>query len=136
MNKHQRGRQFEYWCRNWLQKQGYIVHLTGKKAVKLGDKIIFSGNDLFGFADLIAIKPKGDDCPHGEIRLIQVSLHGIKKKREEKVPQIIWPDNCFPELWVKAKNEVVNINRLIDGSFKEIGKIIRGKYYSLENPID
>jgi hypothetical protein len=136
MNKYQRGRQFEYWCRNWLQKQGYIVHLAGKKAIKLGDKIIFSGNDLFGFADLIAIKPKGDDCPRGEIRLIQVSLHRSKKKREKKVPQIAWPDNCFLELWIKAKSEVVNINRLTDDDFKEIGKIIRGKYYFIDKPED
>jgi len=125
-SKRSRGRSFEFWVRDYLQEQGWAVHICGRKAVMIGPgKLITKGDDIFG-ADCLAIRP------NRKTLFVQCSLHGSKRNRAEKFTQYSWDfGHQQIQLWLKKANGNVVIHEFNGVEFFEIGKIIRRKFYSL-----
>ncbi len=128
-SRQKKGRSFELWCRDWLRKNGWLAEAAGKKAMKIGGKIIFRGNDFFGVFDVIAISPKG------KIKFIQATTHSGLGKKEKEILNIFsgvefGPDISI-EIWVKRKGGDICIQKKVNNHFQEIGIIKRGKLYEL-----
>ncbi len=126
-NLRQKGHQFQDWCAKFLSERGYCVHSEKKVArrIRVGEKEIWSSSrqDLFGCADIIAISEI-------EILLVQATLDTAVEKRIKKFRVV--PDNpaikC--QVWQKVDTGMV---RILDGrNGREVGKILRRKFYKLE----
>ncbi|HDQ03504.1 MAG TPA: hypothetical protein ENN23_02895 [Deltaproteobacteria bacterium] len=121
----QKGQEFQRWVKTYLEKLDYVVFnmpLTGRmtKGFYVSQK-----NDIFG-CDLVARKKN-------QTLWIQATLHSNIKEREKefrKYFEFINPEEHV-QLWIKTKKEI-NIKELDLGQgFFDLGKIIRGKFYSL-----
>ena|SRR4030042_2819321 len=125
-SKRSRGRAFEMWVRDYLQEQGWMVHVCGRKAMMIGPgKLITKGDDIFG-GDCLAIKL-------GQRTLfIQCSLHSAKKSRAEDFAKYPWDfDHQQVQLWQKKPNGDIVIQEFDGKGFFEVGKIIRRRFYAL-----
>jgi len=127
----EKGQQFQRWIKKHLEDKGYIVHnmgLTGHMLYIKGKKVYVSQkNDIFG-CDLVARKGM-------EILWIQASLDSKVGKREEEFKNYFkqMNSNESVQLWIKT-DRAINIKEFYpDTGLIDYGKIIRGKFYGLEN---
>jgi hypothetical protein len=118
------GREFELWVRDWFQERGYVVHVCGRKAVMIGPgKLITKGDDIFG-CDCICLK--ADEKP----LFIQATLDSGVQKRLDELKKYPWNLNFVQvQLWQKTKTGDINVKLFTGEAFKDIGKVIRKKFY-------
>ncbi len=134
MNRRQVGRTFEYWCKDFLEKQGYSVHLCGKKALRMKDqktgemKLYFKGDDIFGCDGIAVIKGK-------PILFFQATTHTdmVAKLKQVMVTEIP-PEHAMVEVWQKIESGRVVIHRLEGDVLKRNREIQRGKELFYDTP--
>ncbi|MBT9166914.1 MAG: hypothetical protein DDT19_00238 [Syntrophomonadaceae bacterium] len=121
MNKKQKGRQFEYYAKKWLEKQGYQVHLAGKKALHIGGAVRFAGNDFFG-CDVVALHPEE------KILFIQATYHSDVKKKLDKLAEYKFPfQHCKVQVWQKVEESRIRILEYDGKELTIVAEIQRGK---------
>jgi hypothetical protein len=139
-NKRQKGNQFQDWIEKWIVENcpGSVIHnqktvskmikVRDKKSGKFKDVWISARNDIFGAIDLIVCSPADG------LRFIQATMDSHIGKRQKELIAIPWPWGCcVVELWLKKKPGEVHVKRMSeDGEFYDIGKILRGKFYRLD----
>lgn len=126
----EKGQEFQRWIKKYLEGKGYIVHnmgLTGRMLYIKGKKVYVSQkNDIFG-CDLVAIK---DEL----IYFTQASLSRKTTDRENEFKKYFkkLATTTHVQLWIKT-DKAINIKEYYpDKGLIDIGKIIRGKFYGLE----
>jgi len=108
INKRKKGRQFEFYIRDYLRDNGYEVYICGKSAVKIGNKILFKGNDIFGCIDILACRP-------GEkIKFIQATCDGNISKKEKDLSMVTkWAfEHSDIEVWQRKDKRRIVVFRL------------------------
>jgi len=141
-SKREKGNDFQRWIRDYLQKKGWIVRnfptemrplkIKDKKTGELKDIFVPRNNDVFG-ADLIAIKEL-------RIMFVAASLDPHIKRRVEEFEKYfkVRNSNIVLQIWIKTDKGInIKICRYFNEQLKALdyGKIIRGKFYSPEDPL-
>ena len=139
MNKRQRGNAFQDWVEKWFQLSfpGCAVHnqKTVSTLIKFKDKKsgafkeiwVSKRNDILGCIDLIVVIPERKPI------YIQATLDTGVAKRFEELSQVKWPlEHCDVQLWQKKENGEVHIKRFTGNDFQDFGKIIRRRFYKLD----
>jgi hypothetical protein len=138
MNNRQRGMAFQRWICDWFLEKfptasvhnqvtvANKIPVRDKKTGEMKEVWISKRNDILGCIDVIIIIPN-----HKPI-FIQATLDsGVTKKLQDLV-QVPWSfEHCIVQLWQKREDSSVVVKKLKDGELKEVGKIIRRKYYTL-----
>jgi len=139
-NKRQKGNQFQDWIEKWIleNRPGAVIHnqkvfaklvkIPDKRTGLLRDTWVSTRNDIFGVIDLIACIPGEPMC------FIQATADSHIGKRQRELMTVPWPwECCRVELWLKRKVGEIHVKRLSEGGeFHDIGKIIRRKFYRLD----
>jgi len=130
-SKRQRGNQFQDRIKKFLESQGWTVHNQKSVAtlIKVRGQEIWTSkrNDIFGCIDLVA--RKGGQTP----LCIQATLdHGVSKriKELEKIPWNLACENV--QVWYGKPGGEIVIKIFNGVELIELGRILRGKFYSLE----
>lgn len=128
INRRAKGRDFERWVRDWLERQGWSVHLCGRKIARMYSSagksfVITKGDDIFG-ADLVAVKL---GFP---VLFIQATTDYNKRKRLEEFKKYNYDlEHAWVQVWQKAKSKgsPVHIWSFTGSALVHIASIIRGE---------
>ena len=135
VSKRSRGRAFEFWVRDWCREHGAAVHVCGRKAVymreKLKDgkpgalKLMTKGDDIFG-CDLIALYPF-----HAPLFIQATKDKSIKKRLEEikKYPWNTLDQYVKVQLWQQEARAKVKIYSFNGKDLVETARIINRKLF-------
>ncbi|MBT9175682.1 MAG: hypothetical protein DDT22_01366 [candidate division WS2 bacterium] len=129
VNTKKKGKQFEYWCKKWLEKQGYQVHLAGKRALYIGGKTILAGADFFG-CDIVALHPEE------KVLFVQATYHSDIKKKLDKLAKYKFPlQHCKVQVWQKVGESRIRILEYDGKELIVVAEIQRGKvlFYKINN---
>lgn len=141
-SKREKGNSFQRWIRDYLQKKDWIVRnfptemrslkIKDKKTGELKDIFVPRKNDVFG-SDLIAMKGL-------RIMFIAASLDPHINRRIEEFENYfkVRNSNVILQIWIKTDKGInIKICRFFNGKLTALdyGKIIRGKFYSPQDPL-
>jgi len=146
----EKGLAFQRWIKAWLEEKGWTVVNIPPRAFLIKDKktktarFVSIRNDIFG-CDLVSRKTFVRTTEAGKIYetrelWIQATASpkaSIGRKIEEikKYPFFIFADT---QVWIKIDSGKVNVYKIFQDlapeglKSRQIGKIIYGKFYSLE----
>lgn len=147
-NKRAKGLEFQRWIKKWLEEKDWIVHNqvpVGKLIVVKGKKIFISQrNDIFG-CDLIARKDFKNNLNFSMVTLwIQATLDSGITRKVEELKKFPWGRSLGDrvQVWLKTAKGDINIKELVIifnqdlmksiFEVKDLGKIIRRKFYACE----
>jgi len=104
-----------------------MIKVRDKKTGDLKEIWVSQRNDIFG-CDLIVMVPSRRPI------YIQATIDPHVTKRQKELDSVPW-DFRFRtvELWQKKKPGEIHIKMLTEEGFSDHGKIIRGKFYRLED---
>lgn len=108
VNRRTKGREFERWVRDWLEAQGWSVHLCGRKIARMFNQagksfVITKGDDIFG-ADLVAVKL---GFP---VLFVQATTDYNKRKRLEEFKKYNYDlEHAWVQVWQKSKTKSAQV---------------------------
>ena len=101
MSNRSKGNLHEKKVADHLKAQGYQVERSfGKPGWRPGKGVVFCARDLFGFCDILAIKPPA------EVRFIQVTSGAVAVRKAKSFK--VWPT---AEVWEHLRAGVYRIHR-------------------------
>jgi len=124
-----KGLDFQDWIKRFLEERDWIVHNQKPMGKLIKGNYISQRNDIFGCVDLIAKKEEKPTI------WIQATLNPNLEKRLKEFLQLgnIWNSEDLVQVWIKRKSGLVDIFQLFGTELLPIGKIIRRKFYKLQN---
>lgn len=138
-SKREKGMEFQRRIRRWLMERGWDCVNIPPRGILITDKktkqkrFISLRNDIFG-CDLIARKAFTE-------LWVQATLdRAVGRKIEELKKHLLMDSaNIDTQIWIKVESGKINILEVhkVEGhpeplQYREIGKIIRGKFYAAE----
>lgn len=106
MSNRSKGALHEKKVADFLKTQGYLTERSfGKPGWRPGKGLVFCARDLFGFCDILAIRPPT------EVRFIQVTSGAVAVRRAKSFA--VWPQ---AEVWEHLRAGVYRIHKADGGS--------------------
>ena len=101
MNNRAKGNVHEKKVADYLKAQGYLAERGfGKPGWRPGRGLVFCARDLFGFCDILAIRPPD------EVRFIQVTSGSVAVRRAKSFA--VWPK---AEIWEHLRAGIYRIHK-------------------------
>lgn len=101
MSNRSKGNLHEKKVADYLKAQGYLTERSfGKPGWIPGRGLVFCARDLFGFCDILAIRPPD------EVRFIQVTSGAVAVRRAKSFA--VWPK---AEIWEHLRAGIYRIHR-------------------------